>query len=139
MTRFLTLIIVLLLAVGIMFAQEPVPQPAPDQPPVTLDVAKGASLNDVFSAVTNISNIAPAAFILSSVAKNTTDWQFTGPLTGRQYNISAARATTLTGAILGGALVVRYLWPKARKFIDVGLLCGAGAFAGKAYANSQGH
>jgi hypothetical protein len=94
-------------------------------------------LSSISSVFTNLDSVAPAAYVLSSVAQGATDWHLT--VAGKQYDVSATKQTAVTGAVVGVALVVRYLWPKSRKWVDGGLLIAAGAFAGVSYAQAQRH
>jgi len=131
--------VIALLAGSALFGQTPQPPQPPAVPP-SLPTAPPkppapSKLDSIYGACTNIGTVAPAAFILSSVARGATDWHFTA--NGRRYDVSAAQTTAVTGAVVGVALVVRYVWPKTRKPIDIGLLLTSGAFAGVAYAQSQ--
>ena len=79
----------------------------------------------------------PAAFIIASVAESKTSWEFTGPVTGKQYTVDLKTRLAVTGGIVGGALVAAHYVPRWRKVIHVGLAITAGALAGKAYAQSR--
>lgn len=117
-------VLALVLSCG-MFGQTATPPPQPSLP---------AAVGNVF---TSLDSVAPAAYVLSAVAQGATDWRLT--VNGRHYNVSAAQQTTITGAVVGVALVVRYVWPRSRKWVDGGLLVASGAFAGMSYAQAQKH
>ncbi|MBZ5497691.1 MAG: hypothetical protein LAP85_14915 [Acidobacteriia bacterium] len=91
----------------------------------------------VWDVISDPSNIAPAAFLLSNVADAKTDWRFS--LVGREYAITPAQRLGIAGGSIFVAYTIRHYFPRTVKPINIALAVATAYFAGRAYANTFNH
>lgn len=84
-----------------------------------------------------IEKSAPAAYLLASVADSTTDWQFRAG--GRDYRFSPGQQVAMAAGGVGVGLLIRHLWPKSARYVDIGFSVAAGIRGYRAIASARAH